>query len=240
MQELLKRIRISLLDFFFPTLCRICNGPLGEARWVCEKCLQRIIIVNPPVCHICGLPLSPSFMGTERPLCKDCKNEKRYFSMARSVAIYEGVMRECIHLLKYDGKTGLSKPLGRMMVTLIKDEGIEGDMIIPVPLHPRKRRERGFNQAELLSHEISKGINIPVDTKKLIKKKDTPSQTDLTRLERIKNVKGSFCVRGGFKGKRILLIDDVFTTGATINECSKVLLEAGAEDVYVITLGRKT
>jgi ComF family protein len=241
MHQILKKAYYAVLDFLFPSLCRICEGPLDGAKWVCSGCFDRIIEILPPYCHICGLPLPHSFMETERPVCKDCKQEIRHFKAARSVAVYDGVMRECIHLLKYEGKTALSKPLGMRLSNLVERDSIEVDLLVPVPLHPKKRRERGFNQAELLSSKIASQLGIPINRKDLVKRKPTPSQTELDRRERITNVKGSFAIRkrDPFFNKRVLLVDDVFTTGATVNECSRVLLEAGAKAVYVVTLGRK-
>lgn len=237
-----KIIWFSLLDFFFPSVCRICNGPLNGAKWVCCECMERIITTSPPYCDLCGFPLPPSFSNTTRPLCKDCRKRTPHFYKARSVAIYDGVMRECIHLLKYEKKMALSRPLGKMMADLIKGyiSKEEFDLIVPVPLHHKKKKERGFNQAELLSNEVGKTVGVPVNAKDLIKHRSTPSQTDLSKKQRITNVKNSFRIRqkDPFFYKRILLIDDVFTTGATINECSKVLLLADAKSVFALTLAR--
>lgn len=238
----LKRVLIPLLDFFFPCKCKICNGPLNDAKWVCKECILRIKPINTPFCTRCGLPLSPSFLEVEEAFCKECRTYPRYFYQARYTAFYEGVMKECIHLFKYERKISLAKPLGELMVRLIKWQwdGIDFDLIVPVPLHSRRKRERGFNQAELLAQRIKELLSLPIDIDNLIRTRFTQSQTTLSRRERLRNVRFAFKIRdrGVFDKKMVLLIDDIFTTGATINECARVLKEAGSREVYALALAR--
>ena len=239
---LMLNVTRALLDFFFPSQCRICEGSLNGAKWVCNECLAKIKTISSPYCYRCGISLADIFLEVEEPFCKECKSQPRYFHQARAVAIYEGVMRECIHLFKYAGKRALSEALGELMVVFIDDQwGKESfDLIVPVPLHPRRKRERGFNQAELLTLPVKTHLNIPIDTKNLIRNRPTRTQTTLDRKERIENVKGAFEIRAlsPFTDRHILLVDDIFTTGATLNECSRTLMEAGARKVYALTLAR--
>lgn len=232
----------ALLDLLFPCECKVCKGPLDAAKWVCKGCLSRITIINPPCCSRCGLPLAPSFLGVSGVVCKECRRRPRYFHQASGAALYEGVMRECIHLFKYERRMALSKPLAGLMVEFIQRhwDNVDLDLLVPVPLHPRRKRERGFNQAEALALVIKESVGLPLDTHNLRRIRFTPSQTTLDRKERLANVRLAFQVRDKrvFVKKKVLLIDDLFTTGATINECSRMLQEAGAKEVYALTLAR--
>jgi len=233
----------SLLNFFFPARCKICLHPLRsyQEKYVCDRCFSQIEIVS-CYCQKCGLPLSPSFAEVENPLCKDCQKRRRQFHLARSATPFFGSIRECIHLFKYSKKMGLSKPLGDLMLKALFSfwPDLEIDLILPVPLHPDKEDSRGFNQAHLLSKQISKGLNLPVVRGNLQRIVNTASQTSLSPKERLKNVKGAFKIKRpeALAKKKILLIDDVFTTGATVEECSRILKAAGVKEINVFTLAR--
>ncbi|MDI6703163.1 MAG: ComF family protein [bacterium] len=231
-----------VINFVFPANCEICGSDLTsiKEKYVCFKCLSKIRLLFPPFCHRCGKGISSSFKWVERPLCKECLKTKRYFCEARAVSRYEGIIKECIHLIKYKKRIALYKPLMHLLIDcIIKNWQVEDfDFIIPVPLHKSRLRKRTFNQAELFSSSIGKYFGIPVSDS-LKRYKDTPSQVNLSEKERVQNVKDAFLIRKKdhlFKDKVIMLIDDVYTTGATVNECSKVLMEAGAKKVYVLTL----
>jgi ComF family protein len=193
-----------------------------------------------PLCRRCGLPFTSR--AGEDHTCSECLIENRYFRKARAFGVYQGTLMEAIHRLKYGGKTSLSKPLS----TLAKDtfyrfwDASSIDLLLPVPLHIRRLRERGFNQAHLVNRKWARQEGIPFDGLTLSRRRWTEPQTSLTRAERRKNVKGAFYLRrrDKVKGLRILLVDDVFTTGATVNECAKVLMKAGAGSVDVLTLAR--
>jgi ComF family protein len=175
-------------------------------------------------------------------LCSDCLSAEPYFTRARAICHYEGLMMEAISRFKYGGVTQLAKPLGTFLAEYQDPElsfsGI--DLLIPVPLHPRRLRERGFNQSLLLARFFKKKHSIPLDFTSLQRFRLTQPQTQLSASERRKNVRGAFRVTNAeaVEEKRILLIDDVFTTGATVRECAKVLVEAGAKQVDVLTLAR--
>ena len=242
-QKMIKATFDSLLSFFFPSQCKICHSPLRsyQEKYVCARCFSGIEIVS-CCCKKCGFPLSPSFAEVENPLCKDCQKKRRQFHLSRSATPFQGVILECIHLFKYNKKMGLAKPLGDLMLKALCSfwPDLEIDLILPVPLHPDKEDNRGFNQAYLLARQISKGIKMPAVKGNLQRVVNTASQTSLSPKERLKNVKGAFKVKRpeALRGKKILLVDDVFTTGATIEECSRALKSAGVREVNVFTLAR--
>lgn len=157
--------------------------------------------------------------------------------MAINYGLYEGVLAEAINQLKFHGVKRLSKPLGMLM------QGLDlpvMDGIVPVPLNVKRLRERGFNQSLLIARVISKKIRVPLLMDILLKKKETPPQVGLSAKERLLNLKNAFDVKGDVNGLRLLLVDDVMTTGATVTECSKTLMKAGAKEVIVLTLARSS
>jgi len=159
------------------------------------------------------------------------------FSQVLNYGIYSGAMAEAIHQMKFYGVRRLAGPLGKLLLML----GIpEYDAIVPVPLSRKGLRERGFNQTLLVSRVLSKELKIPLHIDMLFKRKDTPPQIGLNAKERMKNIKGAFEVNGRINNLRLLLFDDVMTTGATVRECSKTLIKAGAKEVFVITLARSS
>ena len=159
------------------------------------------------------------------------------FSMVINYGLYEGILAEAINQFKFHGVKRLSKPLGRLLLSLDLP-ALEG--IVPVPLSIKRLRERGFNQSLLIASSISKNIRVPLLMNTLLKKKETPPQIGLSAKERRVNLKSAFEVKGNIKGLRLLLFDDVMTTGATVAECSKQLIKAGAKEVIVLTLARSS
>ena len=157
--------------------------------------------------------------------------------MVINYGLYEGVLAEAINQLKFYGVKRLSKPLGRLLHNL---DLPETDGIVSVPLNTKNLRERGFNQSLLMARVISKNIRVPLLMDALLKKRETPPQIGLSAKERLLNLKNAFEVKGNIKGLRLLLVDDVMTTGATVTECSKVLIKAGAKEVVVLTLARSS
>ncbi|MCX7680368.1 MAG: ComF family protein [Anaerolineae bacterium] len=152
---------------------------------------------------------------------------------------FEGVVREAIHHLKYRGCAELAEPLGRVMADYLKEHLMPADVVVPVPLHITRLRERGYNQAALLAHAMARYSSLAVEERALIRERATASQVGLSAEERRLNVKGAFrCIGTGVGGKRVLLIDDVCTTGATLEACAVALYEAGARSVQALTLAR--
>ena len=176
------------------------------------------------------------------PTCILCQAKPYRFQAARAAGIYEGILRECIHLLKYGKKVCLAEPLGKLLAEVMKNDSDlrKADLLVPIPLDGRRYREREFNQAHLLAQEVSRFFRIPISSRNLRRTRTTLPQTQLNRKQREKNVRGLFQVRRPkeYQGKTILIIDDVFTTGSTVNECAKVLSQAGAREVNVLTVAR--
>ncbi|ADL08341.1 ComF family protein [Thermosediminibacter oceani] len=234
----IKKITGFLLDALFPEspFCAVCGSrlPQGE-RLLCGSCRDRMEPISQPFCLKCGRPLY-----CENAVCADCSDKNRYFVGARAWGVYRGVLKQVIHLYKYRGERRLSYLLGlKMLEALERQNWPSFDYLAPVPLHPKRERERGFNQSLLLADVISSKTGIPV-FKGLIRARPTEHQTFLEKSSRETNVAGAFAVKDGsaIKEKTLLLIDDVYTTGSTADECSKALLQAGASGVYVLTAAR--
>ena len=227
------------LQFLLPPQCHCCEKFLEEGQQgICPDCLSKIRWIEPPLCTLCGVPFLSREI--ENHPCGACLTRGKYFTMARAVGYYEGPLREAIHRWKYEEKSYLTLFFGEKLA-----EGFcrywdpqSFDLIIPVPLHSKRLRKRGFNQALLLVKELSRRTQIPYSKRLLQKRILTPPQVNLSGGEREKGVRGSFHIQRDeeIEGKSILLVDDVYTTGATVNECSKVLLKAGAERVDVLTI----
>ena len=231
----------AFLNLLFPLFCVTCGKLLkpDNRTFLCSDCLSEIKRIRSPVCEKCGKPDCTA-------LCRECRKTNRYYSSARAAGIYDGVLRECIHKFKYRKEQYLARTLAGLMVDSLEEfrELLECALIVPVPLHRVRERERGFNQAHLLAERIKDALNglpkIDISSGNLRRVRGKTAQTDLSRSLRLSNVKGIFAVEDSseFAGEEILLIDDVFTTGSTVNECSKVLIEAGAKKVHVLTAAR--
>jgi ComF family protein len=246
-KSVIEYIKEGLLNFIFPLDCKMCEKPIRESKGysICEDCFKTIELIERPYCIKCGKPLIPSvfFKQNREILCLDCKRKKYSFEFSRSTGIYDKVLKKCIHLFKYYGEKKLAKPLGKLMVDyLVKNDEFKKriDLIIPVPLHKNDLRKRGFNQSILLGRVVGNYFSISVGEKVLIKKKLTPFQANLSKKEREKNILRAFLVEKPkeIKGKNILILDDVFTTGATVEECTKELMKARAKNIFVLTLAR--
>lgn len=247
-QSMLKYITEGLLNLIFPLDCRICEKPIRESKGysICENCFKTIEFIDKPYCVKCGKPflISTDLFKQEREiLCVDCKRKKYSFEFARSVGIYRGVLRECIHLFKYHGEKKLAEPLGELLIDyLVRNQEFKKgiDLIIPVPLHKNDLKGRGFNQSVLLGRIIENYFSIPAKEEVLIKKKLTPSQVNLSKKEREKNILRAFSIDRPeeIRGKNILILDDIFTTGSTVEECSKELKKAKAKNIFILTLAR--
>ncbi len=233
------RFRPTLFQFFLPPQCPCCEKFSEEGKQgFCSSCLSQIRWIDPPFCSICGIPFISREVETHP--CGACVTHRRYFKMARALGAFEGSLQEAIHRWKYEGKTYLTPFFSEWMAEGLNRYWEPGslDLLIPVPLHTRRLRERGFNQALLLVKDLSRRTGIPYRKTILQKKKSTIPQVNLSGAEREKALRGIFHVieKEELSGQWVLLIDDVYTTGATVNECSKALLKGGAERVDVLTL----
>ncbi|MFB3882330.1 MAG: double zinc ribbon domain-containing protein [Armatimonadota bacterium] len=230
----------GFLDLLYPPRCEAC----GELRRepICTDCLSAIERVTPPMCDLCGEPFDP--LAQAAPRCADCRGRRRSFSVARSAAYYAAPLTEAIRRFKYDCQMVLWRPLGRLMVEALNNgaSAIDPDtvdVICAVPLHPSRLRERGFNQSELLAQVISEELGKPTGPL-LERTRPTLPQVSLPAQSRPANVHDAFSPRlqETIADQRVLLVDDLFTTGSTLTECARVLRRAGAADVRVFTLAR--
>lgn len=234
----------KLLRILFPEPCPICNNPPRNHRIapICPVCWEGISPYTGPICQVCGKPL----VSQESIICEECIIDKPHFKIARGFGLYDGALKKAINLLKYQGIKRLSKPLCDIIFRInpAPEKSLCGvkipdvDLILPVPLHKKRLMQREFNQSALLANGIGKRLGVKVAIDCLARTKNTIPQVGLSGKERRQNLKGAFEVRNKnlIQGKTIMLIDDVFTTGATVRECSKVLKKSGAGDIYVITL----
>jgi ComF family protein len=237
--ESIMEFRSTPFQFFLPPQCPCCGKFLEEGQQgFCSNCLSEIRWIEPPFCSICGIPFISG--EVENHPCGACVTHRKYFTIARALGAFEGSLQAAIHRWKYEGKIHLTPFFAEWMAEGLNRcwEPNSLDLLIPVPLHPQRLRERGFNQALLLVKELSRRTGIPYSRKILKKKKPTIPQVNLSGVEREKGLRGTFHVieKEELLGKSVLLVDDVYTTGATVNECSKALLRGGAERVNVLTL----
>lgn len=215
--------------------CISCSDELDDDNEfsLCEKCLERLPF-NKTYCQVCGTPIND--MGV---VCDHCRERKYNFNYSRSVFLYDGEIINLIHNLKYNNAKYLKEPLSNLLLKYFNEhsEFSDVDFVVPVPLSAKRYKWRGYNQSELLLYSFSKN-NIEVRTDVIERVRDTECQTDKTREERLKNLEKAFEVKNklSVKGKNIVVVDDVFTTGTTINECAKALKKAGANKVIGFTL----
>jgi len=232
----------AALDFFFPPLCNACRTYIPEAGplHICPACRERMTPIAAPLCRLCGLP----FTGIgEDHTCGGCSTSQHQYDAARAALVYDEACRDLIHAFKYRNKTHLRRPLALLTI-----EGLAefvrlraAELIVPVPLHRKKLRSRGFNQSVLLSEIFSSHWGIPLERHNLGRIRWTEPQVNLSAADRKANVKGAFSVRNPerVRGRRVLLVDDVLTTGSTVEECARMLKGAGADEVTVITVARE-
>jgi len=209
------------LDFVFPPTCAVCGGLIAPQ--------------NPtPVCDSCWDSLEE-----DRPHYARTTIEDPFFKDALALYLFSPEFKTIVHLLKYDQKTSTGRRLGHLLASKIPIQYFKkSQLIIPVPIHHTRFRERGYNQAEVIAHGFSECTGIPVDTKSLRRKRSTQTHTKLHKQERRKNIGNAFAATRPRSGENILLIDDVMTTGATVNECAEALRKAGANEVKVLTAAR--
>lgn len=238
-------ILAACLSLLFPAPCHICRGPLDSERVsaLCGRCWGSLERMPAEGCARCGWPFPDpaGARGAEAPLCQRCRETRDHFRIARAVLHYrhEGIARGAILLVKHGRHLSLLRHLGRLLaesapqyLTLRAWDGL-----VPVPLHWVRRWRRGFNQAEVLARAVARRHELPVLGRALSRVRATPLQHGDFEARR-RNVRDAFVVRREVAGRRLLLVDDVFTTGATANACAAVLLQAGAAEVGVLTLAR--
>jgi len=226
------QLQEKVVDFFFPRRCVAC-GKAGD--FLCVKCCQTLPRLLPPLCQRCGKPESS---GT---LCPACWGQHGAIDGIRSVFRFEGAVRQAIHQLKYRNLKSISAQLGSFLATYMQNNRVDGEVLVPVPLHPRRLRERGYNQSKLLAWELGKLIGMPVVGGSLCRGKDSLPQARTATVEaRHRNVKKAFaCAGEELRGSRVILIDDVCTSGATLEACADAVVVAGARSAWGLTLARE-
>ena len=237
-----KTLLAALLELFLPRQCAGCGDAWlhsNQGFW-CGPCLDELPWIESPLCPCCGRPF-PGSPSSPDHLCGDCLKSVFLFDSARSATHHEGVVRKRIHQLKFGGQLHWAPPLAELLANVCRREASLGaDMILPVPLHVKRLRQRGFNQAGLLAKVLGLRLGLPVRFDVLVRKCWTEPQTRLNREQRLQNVKDAFHVpdAGTVNDRRVLIVDDVYTTGTTLNECTKTLKTAGASEVHALTVCR--
>lgn len=226
----------AALSVLFSPECAACAAPLAQPTRgaVCEHCWMSVVPVTPPLCDCCGDALLAAPWPSAR--CPRCRQHPPAIERTRSLGLYEGALRHIVHALKYGGRRSLAGLIGRRLRQRHADLLALSDIAIPVPLHPSKQRERGFNQAE----DLARAIGLPV-AHALRRHRRTARQTDLDAEERLENVRDAFAVTrhaARVRGRSVVIVDDVTTTGATLNACASALREADVAVVYALTAAR--
>ena len=230
----------AILSLVLAPVCAACDAPLEHPTLgcVCPDCWASIHPLTEPLCDTCGDAL-PTWRAASLAAkhCARCRRSARVISVGRAVAPYDGRLRDILHALKYKGRRSVARPLGELMTAAAPHVIAGADFAVPVPLHVLRHYRRGFNQAE----EIARFVSLPM-LRALRRRRWTATQTDLAEAQRHKNVRGAFVVRYPartvVRGATLVLVDDVSTTGATLDACATVLLEAGAKEIRALTAAR--
>jgi ComF family protein len=230
----------GLVSLFYPAFCAVCSGAVERGESLCPSCREAAPRIHAPFCAKCSQPFAGAI--TDEFTCANCHDRALHFDAAVSAYRSHGVVRKVMHDFKYGRQICLRHLLGRWLGEALDDPRLAGrrfDFIIPVPLHAARKRERGFNQAELLARELQAVAGIP-SRDALERVRYTTTQTQFDRNERMENLRGAFRLRSGcnVQGLRMLLVDDVLTTGSTLSECAAVLKKAGALSVHAATAAR--
>jgi competence protein ComFC len=230
----------GLVSLFYPPFCAVCAGAVEADETLCGSCAEKAPRIRPPFCAKCSQPFAGAITGSFT--CANCADRELHFDAAVSAYRSRGVVREVIHSFKYSRRIHLRHLVGRWLAEALADPRLVGrrfDLIVPVPLHPARQRERGFNQAELLALALHRSTGLLVRNV-LQRTRYTTTQTQFDRSERMENLRGAFRLRRGsnVQDLRMLLVDDVLTTGSTLSECASVLHEAGALSVHAATAAR--
>jgi ComF family protein len=230
----------AAVSLLYPATCTICRNNLRAGEYLCNGCEAKIVRIVAPFCETCSEPFEGSI--TNAFTCANCAHRTIYFDAAVAAYRGRGIVRDVIHEFKYGRQIHLRHLVARWLLAALDDERLRGislDVIVPVPLHPARQRERGFNQAGLLAELLSAETSVP--SKPLLERiRYTTTQTALDRSERMENLHNAFRLRknADVRGLRVLLIDDVLTTGSTLSECARVLKRAGAMSVHAATAAR--
>jgi competence protein ComFC len=230
----------TLIELFYPSNCVGCGNAQSPGVFLCERCKQSVHRIVAPYCNVCSRPFEGALSGIFA--CPNCEDRRPAFDCVVSKYHAKGLLRELIHRFKYGRQYYLRGVLAEYLIEAMLDERIQGlpaDGLVPVPLHPTRLRERGFNQAEALAEAVFKRKGVPI-LRCIRRKRYTQTQTRFDRSERMLNLRNSFAMRknSDVRDKHLVLLDDILTTGSTLHECALVLREAGAATVRAITVAR--
>ena len=225
----------SLIDLFYPPRCAVCDTvlPFGTSG-ACQRCLRILPYVEEPRCFRCGQTVEDE----EEEYCSDCRRRRHLYQQAFPVLQYIPPVSDAVVAMKYRGRAEYADFYGRLMGEFFREtwKTLAPEALVPVPVHPHRLRKRGYNQAELLAKAMSKVTGIPVRADLLMRVEDTKAQKALSREDRSLNLRAAFQAGEGPMPRRLVLVDDIYTTGATADACTEALLRAGAERVYVATV----
>jgi len=230
----------AAVSLLYPSVCTICGRSVGAGEYLCDQCEAKTVRIVAPFCQKCSEPFEGAI--TSAFTCANCAHRTIYFDAAVAAYRGRGIVRQVIHEFKYGRQIHLRHLVARWLHAALDDERLCGrrfDVIVPVPLHPARQRERGFNQASLLAELLSAQTSIPA--KPVLERiRYTTTQTALDRSERMENLHNAFRLRknADVRGLRVLLVDDVLTTGSTLNECARILKRASAFSVHAATAAR--
>lgn len=228
----------AFLDLFFPPRCPVCDRVQKKEEKICRNCKKELKWIKEPKCLKCGKPIEE----IEQEYCGDCLREKFHYVRGYALWLYQGGARKSVAAFKYKGRQEYASFYGEEFMRVYGEQLRRHffDVIVPVPVYREKKRIRGYNQAELFAWELAKGLGVPMESRALVRTRATRPQKGLSQKQRQENLKKAFrfCPEYNKKAKlgRVLLVDDIYTTGSTIEACTKVLLEAGAAQVYFAAL----
>lgn len=233
-RQLILKTDRAVLDFLYPPRCPVCDRAVLPKEGICRECLGKLPFVSGPVCMKCGKPVS----NDRKEFCRDCEKKAHGFAQGKALWIYEKEIKASIYRFKYQNKREYGRAYAEQIAARhgawIKSKRIQA--LVPVPLHKNRKRKRGYNQAEILARELGKMLGIPVHSGFLIRMQDTKPQKTLNDEERRHNLKHAFQGKKGFVPGRVLLVDDIYTTGSTLDAAAAALSDAGAEKVYAYCL----
>ena len=230
LNTVLRQLPRLALDLLFPLTCLGCQR---EGKLLCQACADKLPRLKTPYCRVCAEP-------NARSLCRWCSSIAPAFDGLRAPFLMEGPLREAVHALKYRGVRAAAPQLADLLADFLKSHSVPGEELVPVCLHPRRLRERGYNQSGLLAKELSKRTGLPINEGSLMRIKDSLPQVRVaSREQRRENVSGSFQCRDDMTGRKLILVDDVATTGSTLSACAAALKAAGAPSVWALVLARE-
>jgi ComF family protein len=217
-------------DWLYPPVCAGCGKP--DSRF-CRDCFSQVITIAKPICEICGAPIQPN------EKCPECEDHPPRFDRLRSWSVFSGPLREALHSLKYKSNLGIAEILAQPLISILNEEKWDFDVVIPIPLGKSHLRQRGYNQAQAIARPISLAMNRVLLSNAVTRVKETSSQINLTPVQRYANLQDAFLANPAkLNGRKVLLVDDVATTGATLNSCAEALRAVGVSKVYCITVAK--